>query len=172
MVSEILAVSRIGLARSLRRAWAPTRSRNPEKVLRAAWGNRDEGALQIIRRAAVSPTSMTDFPPRRGRGIPRPHALLSRAQAVRRGEQVRSHWVALDRRAVRGQPACSSRRGIPLRPFRPAWAPPRWVRRRRSWCSLLIPALRHIVFLHWPALGSKERWWRSAVVDKARNGSS
>ena len=65
-VNEVLSVSRIGQGRSMRRAIAASviatiTKTDPEKVLRKTWG-RDEGALQILQRAAVSPTSTGDFP--------------------------------------------------------------------------------------------------------------
>jgi hypothetical protein len=66
-MGEILAVSRIGQARSVRRAIAASalaklRKGSAQRVLRAAWP-RDEGALQIlVQRSAVSPTSTGDYP--------------------------------------------------------------------------------------------------------------
>jgi hypothetical protein len=60
----VLAVSRMGATRSMRRAIAASviatiRKGSAERVLRATWG-RDEGALQFLQRAAVPPASTTD----------------------------------------------------------------------------------------------------------------
>jgi hypothetical protein len=63
MGADVLAVNRIGQGRSMRRAitasWIATATKtDPERVLRKNWG-RDEGALQILQRSAVSPASTT-----------------------------------------------------------------------------------------------------------------
>jgi hypothetical protein len=64
--SDVLTISRIGNARSMRRAVTASvlgtiKKEDPERVLRKCW-SRDEGARQIITRAAVSPTSTGDYP--------------------------------------------------------------------------------------------------------------
>jgi hypothetical protein len=52
-VNDVLAVSRVGAGRSMRRAITASvlgtiRKNSAEKVLRVAWGGRDEGALQFL----------------------------------------------------------------------------------------------------------------------------
>jgi hypothetical protein len=66
MGTDVLVVSRIGQGRSMRRAItasviATIRKGSPEKVLRAAWG-KNEGALQLLNKAATAPTGTGDFP--------------------------------------------------------------------------------------------------------------
>jgi hypothetical protein len=65
-MGEILAVSRLGNARSFTRAVTASvlgviQEESPEKILRRTWA-RDEGARQILTRAAVSPTSTATYP--------------------------------------------------------------------------------------------------------------
>jgi hypothetical protein len=65
-VSDVLTVSRIGAARSMRRAvtasvLATIRDEDPAKILRKSWG-RDEGALQVLQRAAVAPMDTSAYP--------------------------------------------------------------------------------------------------------------
>jgi hypothetical protein len=64
--ADLYSVSRASQARGMRegdrcqRDLAAFRKEPAEKILRRSWG-RDEGALQLLNKAAVSPTSTADF---------------------------------------------------------------------------------------------------------------